>query len=157
MLRLLDSKVPLRRTIAIGALALSAISTLIIIGMGIIFVSAPHPPLYQTADQLAALDWLGAHTTDRDVVLSDWRFGNLLPIYADARVFVGHPIETIGFKEKAAAIDRFFDPAASEADRQALIDRWNITYIVAPPDRPAPPRSQIVLQQGTLNVYQIAP
>jgi hypothetical protein len=157
VLRLLDSKVPLRRTIAIGALALSAISTLIIIGMGIIFVSAPHPPLYQTADQLAALDWLGAHTTDRDVVLSDWRFGNLLPIYADARVFVGHPIETIGFKEKAAAIDRFFDPAASEADRQALIDRWNITYIVAPPDRPAPPRSQIVLQQGTLNVYQIAP
>ena len=102
LLRLIDSKMPLRRTIAVGVLALSAVSTLIIVGMGIVFVSTPRPPLYQTADQLAALDWLSRHTSDRDVVLSEWRFGNLLPIYAAARVFVGHPIETIGFKEKSA-------------------------------------------------------
>jgi hypothetical protein len=157
LLRLIDSKVPLRRAIAIGALALSAISTLIIIGMGVVFVSAPRPPLYQSADELAALEWLGAQTTDRDVVLSEWRFGNLLPIYADARVFVGHPIETIGYKEKRATVDRFFDPATSEADRQAVIDRWQITFVVAPTDRPAPPRSQIVFQQGQLNIYQMTP
>ena len=157
VLRLLDSKVPLRRTIAIGALALSAISTLIIIGMGIVFVSAPQPPLYQTAEELAALNWLGAHTTDRDVVLSEWRFGNLLPIYADARVFVGHPIETIGYKEKRATVDRFFDPSTPEADRQALIDRWQITFVVAPADRPAPPDGQIVFQQSPLNIYQVTP
>jgi hypothetical protein len=157
LLRLIDSKVPLRRTIVIGALALSALSTLIIIGMGIVFVSAPRPPLYQTADELAALDWLGAHTTDRDVVLSEWRFGNLVPIYAAARVFVGHPIETIGYTEKRAAVDRFFDPATLEADRQALINRWKITWVVAPTDRLAPPRSQIVFQHGPLNIYQITP
>ena len=157
LLRLLDSRWLLRRTIAIGTLALSAVSTLIVIGMGIVFVSAPRPPLYQTADQLAALDWLGAHTTDRDVVLSDWRFGNLVPIYADARVFVGHPIETIGYPEKSAAVDRFFDPATLEADRQALLDRWKITLVVAPTDRLAPPHGQIVFQQNSLNVYQITP
>jgi len=157
VLRLLDSRVPLRRTIAIGALALSAIATLIIIGMGVVFVSAPHPPLYQSADQLAALDWLGRHTTDRDVVLSEWRFGNLLPIYAKARVLVGHPIETIGYAAKRAEVDHFFDPATSAADRQAVIDRWQITFIVAPTDRPVPPRSQIVFQQGPLNIYQITP
>jgi asparagine N-glycosylation enzyme membrane subunit Stt3 len=157
LLRLIDSQMPLRRTIAVGALALSAISTLVVIGMGIAFVGAPRPPLYQTADQLAALEWLGAHTTDRDVVLSEWRFGNLVPIYADARVFVGHPIETIGYTEKRTAVERFFDPATSEADRQALIDRWDIKLVVAPTDRPAPPRSQIVFQQGPLNIYQITP
>jgi asparagine N-glycosylation enzyme membrane subunit Stt3 len=157
LLRLIDSKVPLRRTIAIGALALSAVSTLIVIGMGIVFVSAPRPPLYQTADELAALDWLGAQTTDRDVVLSDWRFGNLLPIYANTRVFVGHPIETIGYTEKRADADHFFDPSTPEADRQALIDRWQITFVVAPTDRPTPPHGQIVFQQGPLSIYQIAP
>jgi hypothetical protein len=157
LLRLIDSRVPLRRTIAIGALGLSAISTLVVVGMGIVFVSAPRPPLYQSADQLAALNWLGAHTTDRDVVLSDWRFGNLLPIYADARTFVGHPIETIGYKEKRADVDHFFDPATSEADRQAVIDRWQITFVAAPTDRPAPPHGQIVFKQGSLNIYQIAP
>jgi hypothetical protein len=141
----------------VGVLALSAVSTLIVIGMGLAFVSTPRPPLYQTADQLAALDWLGRHTTDRDVVLSDWRFGNLLPIYAAARVFVGHPIETIGFKEKQAAVDRFFDPATPESDRQALIDRWEITVVVAPTDRPAPPHGQIVFQHGPVSVYQITP
>jgi hypothetical protein len=157
LLRLIDSQIPLRRTMAVGALALSAVSTLIIIGMGIAFVSALRPPLYQTADELAALDWLGRHTTDRDVVLSEWRFGSLLPIYADARVFVGHPIETIGFKEKTALVERFFNAATLETDRQTLIDRWKITLLVAPTDRLALPRSQIVFQQGALNIYRMAP
>ena len=157
LLRLLDSKLPLRRAIAVGTLALSAVSTLIIVGMGIAFVSAPRSPLYQTADQLAALDWLGRHTSDQDVVLSEWRFGNLLPIYAAARVFVGHPIETIGYAEKSALVDHFLDPATSETDRQALIDRWKITLVVAPTDRLTLPHGQIVFQQGPLNIYQIAP
>jgi hypothetical protein len=157
LLRLIDSKVPLRRTIAIDALAMSAVSTLVVIGMGLVFVSVPRPPVYQTADQLAALAWLGRHTTDRDVVLADWRFGNLQPIYADARVFVGHPIETISFQEKRAAADRFFEPATPEAVRQELIDRWRITLVVASTDRLALPRSQIVFQQGPLSIYQITP
>jgi hypothetical protein len=156
LLRLIDSRCRCR-TIALGALALSAVSTLTVVGMGIAFVGTPRPPLYQTADQVAALDWLGRHTSDGDVVLSEWRFGNLLPIYADARVFVGHPIETIGFKEKSAAVDRFFDPSTSETDRQVLIDRWKITLVVAATDRLALPRGQIVFQQGPLNIYQIGP
>jgi hypothetical protein len=157
LLRLIDSHVPLRRTLAVGALALSALSTLIVIGMGLVFVSTPHPPLYQTADQLAALDWLGRHTTDRDVVLSNWRFGNLQPIYAEARVFVGHPIETIGFKDKRAAADHFLDPSTPESDRQALIDRWHITLVVASTDRLVPPDRDIVFQQGDLVIYRTAP
>jgi hypothetical protein len=157
VLRLLDSQVPLRRTIAVGALALSALSTLIVIGMGVAFVSVSRPPLYQTADELAALNWLGARTTDRDVVLSEWRFGNLLPIYANARVFVGHPIETIGYQAKRAEVERFFDPATSQADRQALLDRWDITFVVASTDWPAPPGGQIVFKHGLLNIFQTVP
>ncbi len=90
-------------------------------------------------------------------MLADWHFGNLLPIYADARVFVGHPIETIGFKEKTAVVDRFFDPTTTEADRQALIDRWQITLVVASTDRLALPRSQIVFNRARSNIYQITP
>ena len=71
--------------------------------------------------------------------------------------FVGHPIETIGFKEKTALVDRFFDPTTTEADRQALIDRWQITLVVAPTDRLELPRSHPVFQQGTLTIYRITP
>lgn len=157
LLRLIDSTVPLRRTIALGALALSAVSTLVIISLGLVFVSKPQPPLYQTSDQLAALDWLGRHATERDVVLADWRFGNLIPIYADARVFVGHPIETISFEEKNAAANRFFSPSLSETGRQELIDRWRITLVVTSDDRLILPGSQIVFQHGPLSIYQITP
>jgi hypothetical protein len=157
LLCLVDSRLPLRRMLAVGALAASAVSTLIVIGMGLVFVSAPHPPLYQTADQLAAYEWLSRNTTDRDVVLSDWRIGNQLPVYADARVFVGHPIETIGFKEKRAIVDQFFDPATPEIDRQAVLDRWQITLVVAPTDRPGLPERTPVFQQGAIVIYRNVP
>jgi hypothetical protein len=157
LLRLIESKVPLRRTLAIGTLTASAVSTLLVITGGTMFVTARKPPLFQTTDQLAVLEWLGRSSTDRDVVLADWRFGNLVPIYANARVFVGHPIETIGFKEKTALVDRFFDPTTPEADRQALIDRWKITLVVAPTDRLPLPDRVPVFQQGHLTVYRVVP
>jgi hypothetical protein len=157
LLRLIDSKLPLRRTLAVGVLATSALSTLLVITGGTMFVTARQPPLFQTTDQLAALDWLGRSSTDRDVVLADWRFGSLVPIYANARVFVGHPIETIGFKEKMALVERFFDPTATEADRQALIDREQITLVVAPTDRVELPDRAPVFQQGNLAIYRVAP
>ena len=157
LLRLLASRLPLRRTLAYGALALSAIATFLVIMGGTMFVTLRQPPLYQTADQLAALDWLGRNTTDRDVVLSDWHFGNLVPIYAAARVFVGHPIETIDFKDKTVQVDHFFDQSATEADRQALIDRGKITLVVAPSERMAWFDRAPVFQQGDLAIYRSTP
>jgi len=157
LLRLIDSRLPLRRTLAAGVLAASALSTLLVLTGGTMFVTARKPPLFQTADQLAALDWLGRSTTDRDVVLSDWHFGNLVPIYAAARVFVGHPIETIGFKEKTALVERFFEPMTTPADRQALIDRGKITLIVAPTDRVVLPDRAPAFQHGNLVIYRVTP
>lgn len=157
VLCLLESKLPLRRVIAVGSLGLSALSTFIVIMGGTMLVTAKQPPLFQSADQLAALAWLGRHTTDRDVVLSDWRFGNQLPIYADARVFVGHPIETIGFKDKQGMVDHFFDPSTSDSDRQALIDRWKITLVVAHTGQVEPPDRSPMFQQGNLAIYRVTP
>jgi hypothetical protein len=157
LLRLWESRRPLRRALALSALAATALTTLLIIVGGSMFVALRQPSLFQSADQLATLSWLSRHTTDRDVVLSDWRFGNVLPIYADARVLSGHPIETIDFAAKNALIDRFFDPAVREADRQALIDQWAITLAVAIPDRRAPPEWEPVFQAGAYRVYRLAP
>jgi hypothetical protein len=155
LLRLIDSKLPLRRTLAVGILAASALSTLLVITGGSLFVAARKPPLYQTADQLAALDWLGRSSTDRDVVLADWHFGNVVPIYANARVFVGHPIETIGFKEKTALVGRFFDPITTEVDRQALIDLWHITWIVVEPGQSMPPNRTTAFRHGDYAIYHV--
>ena len=157
LLRLWESRRPLRRALALSALAATALTTLLVIFGGSMLVSMRQPPLFQSADQLAALSWLGGHTTDRDVVLSDWHFGNALPVYAGARVLSGHPIETIDFQAKNALIDRYFAPSTSETDRQALIDQWSITLVVATPDRFVPTDRTTVFQAGAYRIYHAHP
>ncbi len=123
-----------RRVFAIVAAISVLTATLLIILGGNARVAAQQPPLYITADQQAVLDWLGANTTDRDVVLSDWEFGNLVPIFADARIFIGHPIETIDYENKRAQVDEFFT-AMNAAQRHDFVQRWHITLIAAEADR----------------------
>lgn len=142
-----------RRLIAILIVTALVPSTLLVILGGSMRVLAQQPPLFITADQQTVLDWLGHNTTANDVVLSDWHFGNLIPTTADARVFIGHPIETIDYAEKSVAVDRFFDPTTPEADRQALIEQWHITLVVAPTDRSVRLNQTSAFQVGKYRIY----
>lgn len=118
----------------VGALVAVTVlpTTLLIIAGGTLRVTSQPPPLFITSAQRATLDWLAHNTTGADIVLADWRFGNLIPAFADARVFIGHPIETIGFKDKRQAAERFFDPTTSNDRREMLLQQWKISIIVAP-------------------------
>ena len=144
-----------RRAFAIAASISLVPATLLIILGGTARVTAQQPPLYQSAAELAALNWLGANTTDRDVVLSEWEFGNLVPIYANARVFIGHPIETIDYKTKRTLVDQFF-AATDSAQRRDFIQRWHITVIAAKADR-ALNDFPIVFQSGNVTLYRATP
>ena len=160
LLHLLQSTWPFRRAMTATLLATTLPTTFLVIVGGSALVATQRPPFFQPADQLAALDWLSSHATSQDVVLSDWRFGNLVPTVADARVFVGHPIETAFFQDKLAGVERFYDPATSDSDRRVFVSRWRITLIVAGPDRPirfdqgtfAP-----VFRQGDYAIYRVIP
>jgi hypothetical protein len=158
LVRLIRSRIPYRRVLAALLVAATLPSTLLVIAGGSAIVARKQPPLFQPADQLAALDWLGGNTTANDVVLSAWRFGNQIPIYADARVFAGHPIETIGFKDKVAQAARVLDPNTPEAERQAVLARWRITLVVAGPgDEPRlnPEHYTPAFQQGDYAIYRV--
>ncbi len=144
-----------RRMLAVAASMLVLPATALIIVGGAARVLAQQPPLYQSADELAALNWLGANTTDRDVVLSDWHFGNLVPIYAAARVFVGHPIETIDYKDKLALVDQFF-ATDTPTQRRDFLQRWHITLIAAESDRVLA-GFPIAYQSGRYTLYRAAP
>jgi hypothetical protein len=144
-----------RRVVAAVAAILVLPATVLIIMGGATRVMAQQPPLYQSADELAALNWLSANTTDRDVVLSDWQFGNLVPVYADARVFIGHPIETIDYKNKRALVDQFFNTADS-AQRRDFIQRWHISLIAAAADRVVSD-FPVAFQSGRYTLYRAVP
>jgi hypothetical protein len=128
--RWLESPKPLRRIAATLAIVSVLPTTFLLIVGGTLQVSAQQPPLFITADQQAALNWLSTHTTGRDVVLSDWHFGNLVPTVAEARVFIGHPIETADFNDKARAVQHFFSATTSSAERNVFLQQWHITLVV---------------------------
>ncbi len=151
------SKPRLLQRVAVGFAIIALLPTTFLVIMGgTMQVINPGPPLFISADQQAALDWLGEHTTNRDVVLSNWRFGNLVPIYADARVFVGHPIETIHFTEKRAVVDQFFNPATTLAERQALIEQWKIDWIIIPSQQLTLPGQAPDFQRSGYAIYHVA-
>jgi hypothetical protein len=146
----------------IGSILIAAVlpTTILVIVGGSALVAAKPPTLFQSSDELAALDWLSRNTTDQDVVLSDWRFGNLVPTAADARVFIGHPIETAFFKDKEAEVEHLFDPTTGDIDRRAFLSKWRVTLIVVGTGESIGLGRQaqnIVFRQGAYSIYRFLP
>jgi hypothetical protein len=110
-------------------LLLTLPTTLFLVVGGNMMVASRPPTLFHSPDELAALHWLSDHTTADDVILGAIESGNLIPVYADARVLLGHPLETIQFTQKEAAVQAFFDPATSSDARWDILDRYGITLI----------------------------
>lgn len=156
LMKLWQSKRALAVTLIVAVLP----TTILLIAGSSAVVALKPPTLFQASDELAALDWLGRQTTDRDVVLSAWRFGNLVPIYAAARVFSGHPIETAFFKDKEAAVEHFFAPNTSDLDRRAFLAKWQVTLIAVGPRESIgaglSPQN-VVFQQGAYSIYRVLP
>ena len=114
-------------------LVLTLPGTLFSILGGTMMVASRPPSLFHPSDELAILNWLSEHTTTDDVVLGAMESGNLIPAYANARVLLGHPIETIQIAQKEEAVRAFFDAAMSDEVRREILHRYRVTLIVYGP------------------------
>jgi hypothetical protein len=85
---------------------------------------------YLFKDELSALDWLAHNTKPSQIVLSDLTLGQYIPSVAGNKVFLGHWAQTVDFYNKQAAVQEFFEPAASPVAQGALIDEFHISYVV---------------------------
>lgn len=80
-----------------------------------------HPldsPVTLTTEELAALAWLGEHTTAQDAVLGAPALTNHVPAWAPAFGYAGHWYETIDWKRLSEGVDRFYAPQASVEERR---------------------------------------
>ncbi len=93
--------------------------------------------VYAHADERGATDWLCAHATLDEVVLSFFYSGNWLPARAPVRSFVGHWSLTAEMAERLADVSRFFDADASDAARLHLLQTFGVDYIYVGPDERA--------------------
>ncbi len=87
------------------------------------------PPVKYPAAQMAAIQWLNRNSEPGEVVLSAFETGNIIPAYANLRVYVGHGPETLYAVPKTAEATRFFRDEMSAGERAALYADQRIRYV----------------------------
>ena len=90
--------------------------------------------LFHSRQELAAVDWLGAHTCREEVVLSSAPVGSLIPARTGHRVFWGHWCETAYVEEKAEEVRRFFSQEADDSWRKHFLARYGVRYVFWGPE-----------------------
>jgi hypothetical protein len=122
-------------------------------------------PFYLTSDEGAALAWL-ENTADADtVVLSGLTLGQFVPVYSDARTFLGHWAQTAHFYEKREQVQAFFTPSTSEDTRLALLQAFKINYVIHGAEERAlgtydPAASsllELAFERGDVRVFRVRP
>jgi hypothetical protein len=121
------------------------------------------PGMFQSADLLAAVDWLGKHSAWDETVLSGFGTGNLIPARIGHRVVLGHWMETVDHAEKRSAVARFYAVETADAERRNLVEEWGAVYVFYGPEERAlgsydpatSPWLERVFQMGDVAVYRV--
>lgn len=87
------------------------------------------PKLFDSANVINAVDWLGANSDWQDTAFSAERAGSIIPARIGHRVYLGHPFETTEYKAKTANVESFFSGAMGDDDRRALLAECGCRYI----------------------------
>ena len=115
--RWLDSsslKAGYRRLITNAVVTAGALGTILVWTFPLLGFLSPPTESATTAlffwrgEEIAALNWLGQHTTADEVILASPRIGLFVPGQTGARAFYGHPFETIEADQKKAMVEAFY-------------------------------------------------
>ncbi len=85
---------------------------------------------YLYKDELSAINWLDANTTQEDVVFSGLTVGQYVPGLAGNKVYLGHWAQTVDFFTKQANVKKFFQPDISAEDRRSVLEQYNVKYVI---------------------------
>ena len=123
----------LLRALVLGLLVgVGALSNVFVVLVAVLGVAQGQAPLVMSAEEAAACAWLGENTAWTDTVLAPVEMGQFIPAWAGNRVVYGHPFETIDAETKEAEVEQFYSPAATPAERQALLERYGVRYVLWP-------------------------
>jgi hypothetical protein len=90
--------------------------------------NAPYPVYVATRAEHAGAQELGAISGPMDVTLAALDTAYMLPPTISGRVALGHPHETLDFRQKQQVVDRFFS-TPDATDRTAALRRLRATYL----------------------------
>jgi hypothetical protein len=123
----------MRRLLVTAVIGLTLPTPLFLLAGSARTVWAREPPIYHPRAEVAALDWLAAHSTLSDTVLSAYATGNYVPARAGNRVVLGLGPQTVDLAAKRAEVRRFYRAGTPDAWRQDLLTRYGVAYVWAGP------------------------
>jgi hypothetical protein len=86
-------------------------------------------PFYLHKEEVVAMDWLEAHGTSDDVVLSSLTIGQYLPAQTGKYAFLAHWAQTVDFYGKSEMVNQFFAAETSQPRRQEILAQYSVDYI----------------------------
>ncbi len=86
---------------------------------------------YEPTGEARLLAWVAPRTSRQTVILTTYLDGLFVPAQTNARVYVGHPDQTIDAGQKASLALAFFDAWSAE-QRDVFLRANHIAYVLAP-------------------------
>ena len=120
---------PRKRWVPVAFVALTSLSNLLLVAGNLGPIQQRSAPVFRAGSELAALEWLAAHSQPGETVLASFETGNVIPVWTDLRVFAGHGPETLHNAERLAALGKFFDLDSGDAWRQSLLGDYGLDYV----------------------------
>ncbi len=105
------------------------------------------PPIYLSFNEVRALEFLGRHADEDDIVLCSSLTGSYVPTRAPCLVFAGHWAETLHFADAVAFIGNFLLPGRSGRVLARAIDEVGADWVIYGPQE-ALIATQMVLSAG---------
>lgn len=87
-------------------------------------------PWFVSESEAQVWAWLREDGLADIVVLSSPETGNSIPAHTNKRVVVGHWAETLHYSDKVKAVESFFDPATEDTMRAAILEQFDVQYVV---------------------------
>jgi hypothetical protein len=119
--------------------------------------------VYVDGDVKNALAWYKKTALANDIILSSNSNGNLIPGLTGQKVFLGHPVETVGWPEKMQDVKSFFSGYYSQTEEIDFLQASKITYIfytdlekqLGSFDPALKPYLQEVFTNAQVNIYKV--
>jgi hypothetical protein len=114
--------------------AVLAVSNLyLVVRLGVKTAYEQPDPLFRARDEVAVVDWAGAHLPAGSVVLASPSVGSLIPARTRLRTVVGHWAETPGFASRSKRVREFYSLPRADPWRPLFLEAEHVDYVFIGP------------------------
>lgn len=122
------------KKILASAAVIFSISTVMVLSGGIFTAMNPGTPIYRSAKETAAFEFLEQEASPGDIVLASYGVSNAMPAWAPVRVVSGHGPESIHGEMINNEVNAFFSGELTSSQEQKFLKIYHVRYLFWGPE-----------------------